>query len=77
MDVASWWDESLIISQENEWKGFLIRTRPNPRSENLYIVMDGVCISLVTADRIIIWRRGVDCLKQGGQWIRNQGEEKC
>lgn len=48
MDVASWWDESLIISQENEWKGFLIRTRPNPRAENLYIVMDGMCISLVT-----------------------------
>lgn len=77
MDVASWWDESLIISQENEWKGFLIRTRPNPRTENLYIVMDGVCISLVTADRIIIWRRGVDYVKQGGQWLRNQGEGKC
>ncbi len=75
MDVASWWDESLIISQENEWKGFLIRTRPNLRTENLYIVMDGVCISLVTADRIIIWWRGVDCVKRGGQWIRNQGEE--
>lgn len=54
MDVASWWDESLIISQENDWKGFLIRTQPNPRTENLYIVMDGVCISLVTAERIII-----------------------
>lgn len=70
MDVASWWDESLIISEENGWKGFLIRTRPNPRAENLYIVMDGVCISLVTADGIIIRPRGVNCAKKGGQWIR-------
>lgn len=71
MVVASWWDESLIISQENEWKGFLIRTRPNPCTENLYIVMDGVCISLVTADRIIIWWRGADCGKLS-EWLGNK-----
>lgn len=54
MDVASWWDESLIISPENKWKGFLIRTLPNLRAENLYIVMDGVCFFLATGDSIII-----------------------
>lgn len=37
-------------------------------------MMDGVCISLVTADSIIIRPRGVDCAKAAG---RECGEREC
>lgn len=67
LDDASMWDESLIIHKRSRKRMSLIGLRLNLCRENASIVIDGVCISLDTAEGIImlgVWMGASYCDSQ-------------
>lgn len=86
LDDASMWDESLIIHKRRRKRTSLIGLRMNLCRENASIVIDGVCISLDTAEGIIIlgvWMVGASYRdsqllgqKKKTKWQREKPKER-